>query len=321
MNRSLLVSTHLFVRSLRSALMVLLVLGASGSVTLASAATKPTRIQLGGELDSLRKDTHEKKGSGEGEGSTKTKGTGQGEGSGGKSESVDLSSDSEAAPFAVLILEITFIIVASPFFIPIAALSDAPPRPGYFASAPYSDVPGYLQSEFDPLRDPSAMGRPLVGAVVVEWIRPAGHLDRLGAWARLEGSHRWGIDLAGSLVREQASTGPDDQLGLVAGDLTYRFAQGPRLQFRVGLGVNGLIDHGWSATGLDALYAVDIMPSSPWVVALAVRGGRLGSAGVFTPRATVGFTTHGWQLEAGYSGLKVGSVDLGGPVLGVRRWF
>jgi len=321
MNRPPLVFTNLIVRSLGSALLVLLMLSAYGSLNLASAATRPTRIQLSGELDSLRKDTHEKKGSGEGEGSTKTKGSGGGEGSGGKSESVDLSSDSEAAPFAVLILEITFIIVASPFIIPHAAVGDDFNRLGHFASAPYSGVPGYLQKEFDPERDPSAMARPLLGAVILEWSPATDKLDRLGSWVRIEGATRLGVDFTGSLVREQASTGQDDQLGLVAGDLTYRFAQGPRLQFRVGMGVNGLIDHGWSATGLDALYAVDWMPGSPWVVALAVRGGRLGSAGVFTPRATVGFTKHGWQLETGYSGLKVGSVDLGGPVLGLRRWF
>ena len=309
MNRSLLISTKRMVRPLRGAILVLLVLGASGWVTHASAATRPPRIQLGGELDSLRKETHDKKDSGKAEGSA------------GTTESVDISSDSEASPFAVLILEITFFIVASPFIIPAAALGDAPTRPGYFASAPYSDVPGYLQLKFDPERDPPAMARPLLGAVAVEWSPATDQIDRLASWVRIEGSNRWGLDLTGSLVREQASTGQDDQLGLVAGDLTYRFAQGPRLQFRVGLGVNGLIDHGWSATGLDALYAADWMPGSPWVVALAVRGGRLGAAGVFAPRATVGFTTHGWQLEAGYSGLKVGSVDLGGAVLGVRRWF
>jgi hypothetical protein len=145
--------------------------------------------------------------------------------------------------------------------------------------------------------------------------------DRPTGIRRIEGSNRWGLDLTGSLVREQTSTGPDDQIGIVAGDLTYRFAQGPRLQFRVGLGVNGLIDHGWSATGFDMLYAADWIPGSPWVVALAMRGGGLGSAGLFAPRATLGFTKRGWQLEAGYSGLKVGSVDLGGPVVGVRRWF
>ena len=309
MNRSLLISANRVVRPLRRAMLVLLVLGASGWVTFASAATRPTRIQLAGELDSLRKDTHDKKDSGKGEGSA------------GTTQSVDISSDSESAPFAVLILEITCIIVASPFIIPAAALGDTPTRPGYFAPAPYSDVPGYLQLKFDPERDPPAMRRPLLGAIAIEWSPATDQIDRLASWVRIEGSNRWGLDLTGSLVREQASTGQDDQLGLVAGDLTYRFAQGPSLQFRMGLGVNGLIDHGWSATGLDALYAADWMPRSPWVVALAVRGGRLGAAGVFTPRATVGFTTHGWQLEAGYSGLKVGSVDLGGPVLGLRRWF
>jgi hypothetical protein len=288
-------------------MLILVVLGASGSAELATAATRSPRIQLGGELDSLRKDTHDKKGSG------------QGEGSPGTTESV--SADSEPSPFAVLFLEIAFYVVLSPFFIPAAALGDDYRHQGHFASAPYAGVPGYLQLEFDPERDPPAMRRPLLGAVVVEGSRPSDQIDRLGAWVRIEGANRLGLDLTGSLVREASSTGQDDQLGLVAGDLTYRFAQGPRLQFRSGLGVNGLLDHGWSATGLDMLYAVDWMPGSPWVVALAVRGGRVGAAGVFAPRATVGFTTHGWQLEAGYSGLKVGSVDLGGPVLGVRRWF
>ena len=309
MPRTLRMSTSGTVRSLLKGMLILLVLSASGSADLATAATRSPRIQLGGELDSLRKDTHDKKDSGQGEGSPAT------------TQSVDISSDSESSPWAVLFLEITFFIVASPFVLPATALHDAPTRPGYFASAPYSDVPGYLQLEFDPERDPPAMGRPLLGAMLVEGVRPSDEIDRLGAWVRIEGANRWGLDLTVSLVREASSTGPDDQLGLVAGDLTYRFAQGPRLQFRAGLGVNGLIDHGWSETGFDMLYAADWMPGSPWVVALAIRGGGLGSAGLFAPRATVGFTKYGWQLEAGYSGLKVGSVDLGGPVLGVRRWF
>jgi len=303
-NRSSSRSARGSVRSSVGAMLVLFALAWPGSAELARAAPPSGLLQLAGELDSLRKDTHSDKGSGQA--------------SPGTTESISL--DSEESPGAWLFLEIAFYVVLSPFVIPYGALGDDWSRQGYFASAPYAGVPGYLQLGFDPDRDPRAMGRPLTGALVVEGGRPSADIERWGSWMRIE-TARLGLDLTGNLVREQLGNGEHDQLGLVSGDLTYRFAQGPRLQFRAGLGVNGLIDHGWSATGVDMLYGVDWMPRPPWVVALAVRGGGVGHAGVFAPRATVGLTTHGWQLEAGYSWLQVGSVDLGTPVLGVRRWF
>ena len=57
------------------------------------------------------------------------------------------------------------------------------------------------------------------------------------------------------------------------------------------------------------------------VAGATMETGTLGSASVVHGRATIGATFHGWELYTGYDFLRVGNVNLQGPVVGLRFWF
>lgn len=49
--------------------------------------------------------------------------------------------------------------------------------------------------------------------------------------------------------------------------------------------------------------------------------GTLGAASVFRGRLTGGVVWNRCELFTGYDYLRIGAVDLQGPVLGLRAWF
>jgi len=121
-------------------------------------------------------------------------------------------------------------------------------------------------------------------------------------------------------IGSEAGGGTDD---LVVGDvnLVYRFAQSELACLRSGLGFRMLADCHRSDFGFNFTYGGDVFPVRPLVLSGLVDLGNLGSAFVVHGRASAGVVYSGWEFFLGYDFLRIGTVNLQGPMLGVRLWF
>lgn len=63
------------------------------------------------------------------------------------------------------------------------------------------------------------------------------------------------------------------------------------------------------------------IPVKPLVISTVLDAGTLGHAGVIHARLTGGVLRSRWEAYLGYDFLRIGSVNLQGPLLGVRFWF
>lgn len=123
-------------------------------------------------------------------------------------------------------------------------------------------------------------------------------LQTLGGEATVEHASRWGLGARWRYFRED--TRPRrDSLSLGALNVTYRFAQSPRLAFRSGIGLNWLTDRTDSDLGFNWLYGAEWCPSEPLVLQADLEMGSLGDA--FTMRTSVrmGMQFGRWQPYIG----------------------
>jgi hypothetical protein len=220
--------------------------------------------------------------------------------------------------------------LAGPFVVPHAALGDNFDVDATFPSYPYPDGhPGYLW-----------LGRVAGGEAsdAGEYHEPAGQrgwsvrlaledgndfrgLNRLGGSLVLDTTSRFGLRADWNYYRERLACGCVDETTLGDLNLTYRFAQHEMALFYAGVGFRALADSSTSRFGFNFLYGADFFPVWPFVVSTSFDLGDLGSAFVVHGRGTAGVVWRNWELFGGYDFLRVGSVNLQGPLLGVRFWF
>ena len=146
-------------------------------------------------------------------------------------------------------------------------------------------------------------------------------LVRAGGQVLFDTASRWGMDTEANYLREQAAADQRDQLWLGDVNLVYRFAQSPTLQMRTGLGMNWLADEFGSDFGFNFTYSGDFFPADPWIVSAEIDWGKLGHAGLFHGRATVGVHFHRLEVYTGYDYLDVGDTQINTAVSGVRIWY
>ncbi len=123
-------------------------------------------------------------------------------------------------------------------------------------------------------------------------------LDTLGGEANVEHASRWGLGTRWRYFRED--TRPRrDTLSLGAVNLTFRFAQSPRLVFHSGIGLNWLADSADTDLGFNWLYDAQWCPAEPVVLQAGLEMGSLGDA--FTMRTSVrmGMQIGRWQPYIG----------------------
>jgi hypothetical protein len=104
-------------------------------------------------------------------------------------------------------------------------------------------------------------------------------------------------------------------------NLTFRFAQTERMQMYAGLGFRMQTDRYDTRFGFNFLYGGDVFLSDPLVLSASLDVGNLSSDLVVHGRATVGLNYKRWEVFGGYDFLRIGSVNLQGPMLGLRLWF
>jgi len=146
-------------------------------------------------------------------------------------------------------------------------------------------------------------------------------LNRVNGLLLLEGLHRFGVQVGWNYLTEQLADNQQDSLWLGDATATFRFAQTEKVQLRTGLGLRWLADRTDSDFGVNFLYAGDFYPVAPLVLSTSLELGSLGEAFVCHGRVTAGLLLKRWELFGGYDWLRIGSVDLQGPVLGLRLWF
>jgi hypothetical protein len=146
-------------------------------------------------------------------------------------------------------------------------------------------------------------------------------MNRANGQLKFEHESRWGIFTNWNYFTESLGNGRYDQTVIGDTNLTFRFAQNEMASMYAGLGFRMLSDRQQTNYGVNFTYGGDWFPVRPWIVSFQIDAGNLGSAGVFHARGSVGAIWHGVEVFAGYDYMGIGSVNLQGPMAGLRFWF
>jgi hypothetical protein len=237
----------------------------------------------------------------------------------------------EALTMAIVLPLVGAAAVTSPFWGPAYFLDDSLSKAGYFPFHPYAaGFPGYMQ--IDGTRPVPVDGREATFGdpdYVKSWsVRLSVEdgndfrgLNRLNGRLVIDTTMRLGLWTNWNYLHESLDGGRTDDTLLSDTDLTYRVAQSDWLVVHIGAGLRMLNDRMGSRFGGNFLYSADIFPVEPLVISALIDGGWLDSAGVIHGRATVGVIRRSWEVYLGYDFMRIGSVNIQGPLAGVRFWF
>jgi hypothetical protein len=230
--------------------------------------------------------------------------------------------------FGELFGELFRVALVAPFVLPAEMLGDDYQYTSYFLRHPYlHDLPGFMridgfldegQPPGQPPLDPAGL-KSWMGRLTALESNDFRGLNRVGGQLLLDTSTRFGFQTDWLWLHERLRCGCTDDMGLGDFNLTFRFAQTEYVQMRAGLGARVLTDtNRW---GFNFTYGADFCPARPLVLSAVIDLGTVGSASVVHARASAGLIWNGWELFAGYDYLRIGAVDLQGPIAGLRFWF
>ncbi len=205
--------------------------------------------------------------------------------------------------------------VTSPFWGPNVALEDDISQAGYFPEHPYENAEGSL------LYDKSPRGAH--DSLIVLQGQYGDNFDNIihaNGRVLMEHSSRFGFDTEFFYRNEDVQTGHDE---LWTGDfnVTYRFAQSEKWQFRAGLGANWLVYNDQADEGINFTYGADWFPADPVVVSALLDWGRVGDAGLFHGRTTIGLSHNGWGVFTGYDFFEIGHQEIHSWINGIELRF
>jgi hypothetical protein len=258
----------------------------------------------------------------------------------GPSSAADLPGRSLGAMFLLTCLE----YATSPVLVPIGVLHDDYDQPVRFARFPYGDSDGYLLVGPEPVdlkelqeepskgdADQRAAEKELdllapegfycAGRLSGEYADNLDHLGQIGGELLLSTAGRLGMDTQWHYFNEQFPERGGDHLWLGDWNLVFRFAQSEHAEFRTGFGFNWLNTPADTNFGFNWTYGADFFPAKPWVLSTSFDLGRLGDAGLFHGRATVGVIVNRFEVYTGYDYFDLGRVGISSLVGGVRVWF
>lgn len=226
----------------------------------------------------------------------------------------DNYDDDEPNAFEKMAGKVLLAGLSAPFLVPRAALSDSG-GPGYYPDYPYDGHSHALTFDSQPAGVHSSL--------IVLQADYGTDFDALShAHGRIFGdlARRLGFDSEFYYRREELAAGDDD---LWNGDfnVTWRFAQNERWQFRAGLGINWLSDRFGSDAGFNSTYAVEWFPADPVMVSSSLDWGRVGDSSLLHSRNTIGWTHNGWGLFTGYDYLRIGDAKTHAWINGLEYRF
>ena len=219
--------------------------------------------------------------------------------------------------------------LALPFGLPQLILHDHFDCGGQFLRYPYADqFPGYVWMGDWPDHGRNGTHRgdlPEMRSWSLRFSAEDGNdfngMNRLGFRVALDAESRFGIQSNWNYLCERPGTDLHDQTLLGDTSVIYRFAQNERAGFYAGLGARLLTDPLTTKSGFDFVYGFDWLPAKPWVFSSLFDTGTVGSAWIIHGRATVGATYRHFELFGGYDFMRIGTVNVQGPLIGLRLWF
>ncbi len=245
----------------------------------------------------------------------------------------------------------------APFLVPHTAVQDNMDYPCYFPGFPYDRTSGCLIDPSEP--DPSSplvsgpyqtsllaggtfaespdgacgegaggidttswpVQRTWSGRFSAEFAEEFGNLDVVSGRLMLGSTSRWGFDSQMDWLQERLPGGGHDRLWLGDCNVTFRFAQSPRTQWRAGLGFNWLDDPVQTDFGFNFTYGVDFFPVKPWILSSTLDWGTIGRAEQFRFQATAGIIVNRIEIYTGYEYLDIDRTQINSLLGGVRIWF
>jgi hypothetical protein len=217
----------------------------------------------------------------------------------------------------------------APFLIPYEAFDDNIEENAKFTRYPYRNhYPGFLwvpEQSDDPADAPQTSEPPGCTSWSARAILEDGYdldrINRMGLRLTVDSEYRFGLTSNWNWYHETFWCGCTYDFLVGDTNLTYRFAQNEKVAFYTGVGCRYFTDGKVGDAGVNVLYGCDIFPVRPVVVSLLVDGGNLGSSAVVHWRATIGATLKGVEMFGGYDFMRIGCIDLEGPLVGLRYWF
>ncbi len=220
--------------------------------------------------------------------------------------------------------------VTSPVWLPLV-LDAGYDVTGYFPAHPYAlpqtgymfldrgDAQPWNKQEMD-FSDPQYL-KPWALRLALEDGNDFRGLNRLGGRLFLDTTWRVGLQSNWNYLRESLERGGSDEAVLGDTELTFRLCQSERLLIHAGAGLRTWTDSKDARFGFNFYYGADFFPCQPVIVSPSFDVGNLSSDLVLHGRATVGLIRGRWEVYGGYDFLRIGSVNIQGPVGGVRLWF
>ena len=226
----------------------------------------------------------------------------------------DHGDDSESISLTAL-----FGAIASPWYLPAAALEEDDRRGTTFASFPYNhNQDGYLM--FDTHDEKVPRNDTWAIRLLSEYGTDFDGLDRYGGRLFVETAPRLGLDIEWNQWSEDL--GPvTDVLWTGDANLIYRFAESEHALFYTGIGGNWLADQFGTDAGFNFTYGFDLFPVEPIVLSNTLDYGRIDSAELIHARSTAGVVFEHVELFAGYDFRKIGGVNISGFVGGLTLWW
>jgi hypothetical protein len=146
-------------------------------------------------------------------------------------------------------------------------------------------------------------------------------LNRVAGSLWLDTTSRLGLQTRWTWLHESLGCGCSDNALLGDANVTWRLLQHELFQAHAGLGFRMLTDPWDTHFGFNFTAGADVFPVKPLVLSGSMDVGTLGEATVWHFRGTAGVALRRCELYGGYDFLRIGSVNLQGPVVGMRFWF
>ncbi len=228
------------------------------------------------------------------------------------------NGDRDGGPVAQMFGSMALGILSAPFTIPCAAIGDEYDQVGMFPAYPYDldESAMFVDGEHEGTGRGWMANLQLISADTWD-----GDVKRLSGRLQLDTLSRIGLDIESNHWSERLSGGGHDGLWTGDANVVFRFAQSEKWQFRAGAGVNWLADDLGTELGFNLTYGADWFPRKPWTVSSVFDVGRLGDAGLFHNRTTIGAMVGRSEIFCGYDYFQLGSTSFHGPVAGIGLRF
>lgn len=132
---------------------------------------------------------------------------------------------------------------------------------------------------------------------------------------------RWGFDGEWLAYREELTTGGDDRLHFGDANVLWRRYQTEQIMFRWGAGLAWMADSDRVDLGINGTCRADLFPLEPIVVSVEYDIASLSGETSQHLQAGIGANWQHVEIFGGVDYRSIASVDIVGPVIGIRGWW